>query len=260
MMDRGGPSGRSGHARLFGQGAVIDHGAGESRADTPGPASGDLADAVAAMFAEQPVAGRDAAINLGDFLTVTIAAVLDRRGVQPGDICWPRFDILAPATEALRYAANRHAFAGLIAASMDTRQRDRVLPAYVEILKQLSEDEFEIMRRFPAKGRFTPVADVVYAFPNGQVLTAHRNVLGPEYASACATPANIPVYVDNLERLNIVARPAGQSAPPETYEGIVRQAFVGELFDAAPPHAMGNLEQALLGITDLGDAFRTCCF
>lgn len=220
---------------------------------------GALSETVSNFLSGSLVVRHDQGVNLRTFLTDAISEVLTERGVPHADIGWPRFDVLAPAVEALRYTQSRVAFARLIAASMDTRSRDSILPAFVEILKQVGEDELAILRAMPPQGRLTPMADVLYIFPNQQVLSGYRSILLPDFAAVCAVASNIPVYVDNLLRLNLISRPVGQTAADEAYTVLARQDFVVHLLDAGPPRSQGRLERAVVGVTDLGEAFRAAC-
>lgn len=197
--------------------------------------------------------------EIEDFLRTAVASEFSRRRVAAEDLCRPRVDVMVPAVEALRYSQNRQPFAALIAATMDTRTRDAVLPAYVEILKQLSQDELQLIKALPPLGRHTPIADLVYVHPNGQVTTAARNVLLPEFASRCALPRNLAQYVDNLVRLNLIARPLDQQAADVAYRPIAQRAFVKRIMKAAPDKARGGVDKAVCGLTDLGDAFRRIC-
>jgi len=194
-----------------------------------------------------------------EILRQGVSAALARRQVPEEALCWPRPDIIAPAAEALRYSSLREEFANLIASSMDKRVAFSVLPAYVEVLKQLSPDEMALLREAPELGRVLPAADLLYCLPTGQVLTAHRHILPSRLAAVCAHRRNLPQYTDNLLRLNLLARPPGQSAGETAYRELQRLGFVRDLIRAAPPKSRAQLDHAVIGVTDFGDHFRRAC-
>jgi len=193
------------------------------------------------------------------YVRKSVAEEIARRRVPEDDLRWPRMDVVVPAVEALRYSENREAFTSLIASTMDARIANVVLPAYVEMLKQVSKDEMRLLAAMPQLGRYTPIADIVHVLPNGQVITAYRHALPPELAATCSLASNIPQYVDNLVRLNLIARPLEQQAADVAYRAISQQDFVKRLMKAAPTKARSGMEKAVCGLTDLGDAFRRVC-
>jgi hypothetical protein len=193
------------------------------------------------------------------YVRTSVAEEIARRGVPEDKLRWPRLDVVVPAVEALRYSENREAFTSLIASTMDARIANVVLPAYVEMLKQISKDEMCLLAAMPQLGRYTPVADIVHVLPNGQVITAYRHALLPELAATCSIASNIPQYVDNLVRLNLIARPLEQQAADLAYRAISQQDFVKKLMKAAPTKTQSGIEKAVCGLTDLGDTFRRVC-
>ena len=188
-----------------------------------------------------------------------VLAALNRREVAPADLTWPRLDIALPAIEAMRYSSLQQEFSNLIASSMDQRVASAVLPAYVELLKQLSPDEIDLLKAAPEYGRCFPTADIVYSYPTGQVLPVYRHVIPESLAGRCAFRANIPQYVDNLVRLNLLTRPNEREADDESYSALSTLSFVREFMVKAPPKSKPVLERGVLGLTDLGDIFRRLC-
>jgi len=189
----------------------------------------------------------------------TVSSALIRRNVPDTEVIWPRLDVAGPAIEALRYSTLQQEFGNLIASSMDRRTAYSILPAYVEVLKQLSADEIDLIKSVPTSGRFLPIADVVYVLPTEQVIAAYRNVIPANLASVCIYPKNIPQYLDNLVRLNLLARPLGQQADEVSYRTLLRQPFVKKVMKAAAPKSQAGLDKAVIGVTDFGDQFRRAC-
>jgi hypothetical protein len=233
---------------------------GTDRPDADAP-SGDrqgLSRTVTRLVSNLPDMARDLEPVQAE-LRQGVVAALRRRSVEPTALTWPRLDIALPAIEAMRYSSLQQEFANLIASSMDQRVSNAVLPAYVEILKQLSPDEIDLMNAAPDYGRCLPMIDISYVYPTGQSLPAFRNVVPASVARKCAIKANIPQYVDNLVRLNLMTRPLDQEADEASYRTLGRLGFVRDLMAKAPPKSKGHIERTVLTLTDLGDIFRRLC-
>src|SRR5690606_6633071 len=120
-----------------------------------------------------------------DFVRTDIALALGQREIGPNDIVSPRPDVLLPALEAIRYSELRWAFANLIACTMDRRTAARVLPAYADVLRQLSRDEAAMLLAVPPPGRILPLADLQFHLPSREILVAYRNLAPRSLADAC---------------------------------------------------------------------------
>jgi Abortive infection alpha len=217
-----------------------------------------IEETVTSLMSELPVLAASLE-SVRSQLRQTVSTALHRRRVPDAELVWPRPDIAVPAIEALRYSSLSQEFANLIASSMDRRTAYSVLPAYVEVLKQLNPDEVDLLKRAPAQGRFVPIADIVYVLPSEQVIAAYRNLITTNLAGVCTYPRNIPQYVDNLIRLNLLARPLGQQADEASYRTLIRQPFVKAVMKAAPPRSQAGLDKGVIGITDFGEHFRRAC-
>lgn len=223
------------------------------------PASRPVVDAaVSSVVSDLPAISANTE-EIRAYLTHTVSIALERRGVTDSDLRGPRMDVVIPSIEALRYSEIRPAFATLIASSMDARTAHTILPAYVEILKQLSEDELALLRAMPVPGRFNPIADIVFILPNEQIVSAYRHVLAADMADRCIIRGNIPQYMDNLARLNLIHRPLGQQAADVAYRPLTRLPFVQAILQKAPDKARTGIDKAVCGLTDLGESFRQVC-
>jgi Abortive infection alpha len=193
--------------------------------------------------------------TLSEAITTTISS----RGIPQDCLKLPRLDVVMPAMDALRYAPAVQAFGALIAYSMDSRTSPRILPAYVEMLKQLSLDELQILGRMPSVGRFEALANLVHMAPNKQVLSVYRNIIPAAYATCCERPSEIPKYIDNLVRLNLLYKPAGQQVDEVSYRTLSRIPFVRSLMAQVTSPLVAGLDRETIGISDLGEGFRQAC-
>jgi hypothetical protein len=222
------------------------------------PPSNKVGETVGAMIERLPRIAGDLETTQA-MLRQLVSQALVRRNVPDAVVSWPKMNIAVPAIEALRYSDLPEQFANLIASSMDARTADAVLPAYVEVLKQLSQDEIELLKNTPDLGRFAPIVDIVFVFPNDQLLSGYRNILATTMAKACKLPRNIPQYIDNLCRLNLINRPSGQTADDASYKVMLRQPFVKDILKTAPAKSSPGYDKAVIGLTDFGDQFRRAC-
>jgi hypothetical protein len=215
--------------------------------------------AVVSLLENVPALNTRRDLDVRHFVAASVSSALVTRQVPGNQLCLPSMEVFLPAMEAIGYSPMKEAFAALIARAMDRRVAHTVLPAYVDMLKQLSADELLLLGQSPKLGRFTPVADVVYSMPGGQVLSAYRSVLPPSSVKGLTHKDNIPLYVDNLERLNLLFRPQGQVAADNAYRPLERIAFVRELMKAAPPRSRPGIDRYVIGLTDLGASFLKAC-
>lgn len=85
--------------------------------------------------------------QIRDWLQKTLTEKL--KDVPPEEIVSPRVAIAGPTIEALRFVADepilRELYANLLAASMSSQRRDKVHPAFVDIIKQLDVIDVHIL-------------------------------------------------------------------------------------------------------------------
>ena len=83
--------------------------------------------------------------------------------IPPEHLVEPPLNILGPALEASKYYIEeeslRSMFAKLVASSMDDRKVDNVHPAFIEVIKQLSPLEAEIICSFKGQNRWQPIVN-----------------------------------------------------------------------------------------------------
>lgn len=199
--------------------------------------------------------------ELAAFLEQDVGTALRQRGILPEQTQAPRKDLLLRTVDALRCSADafRPHYARLIASSMDVSESIHVHPAWIEMLKQLTEDEIAFLVAFPPPGRVAISADLVIMLRSQEMMVAYRHIIPEKLAATCRHKSNIPMYVDNLIRLNLIHKPAAQQADHAAYQPLMALGFVEQLRDAAPRTARVNFDQSVLGITNLGEHFRRSC-
>lgn len=130
------------------------------------------------------------------------------KNIPPERIIEPNPAIVIPVFEALPLVANepdlRQMYANLIATSMDSKTDKNAHPAFVETIRQMVADEAKIFSTIAAeRDRLVNISQV-------QILRTSYDIAPPDvrYAyltkkSKCESPALIPVYLDNLQRLKL---------------------------------------------------------
>jgi hypothetical protein len=179
---------------------------------------------------------------------------LDNREIQP-----PSPEVLVPATEAMSYAPGKQEMANLIASAMDPQFNSAVLPSHVDVLKQLTLDELALLRLTPPYGFSCVMADLVFILASGQVTVAYRNIAPQHYAGACATPSNIPQYMDNLIRLRLVYSDGEDERAEDVWRTTAHIPFVRKLIARRPAGSKAGIRTWSMRLTDFGEQLRRAC-
>jgi hypothetical protein len=157
-----------------------------------------------------------------DFLMKRLKSKLE--AIPPDERQAPQTSVLGPALEAIRFKGDevevQELFANLLASDMDKRAAKRILPAFVEIIRQLSPDEARILRVLQKHRRHFPVVHIEYTSFGKTVIAAwNLSLLGLE--AGCGYPNLIQSYLDNLSRLGIIQfLPKGEMYLSESYREV----------------------------------------
>lgn len=199
--------------------------------------------------------------QVGEYTLSTIQEALIDRQVPAENLAEPRLEVAVPALEAMRYSALRREFALLIASTMDVATADEAHPAFVEILKQLTLDEVNIIASLPAPGQALPMANLYHLDRAGHVRASLRRIIPGTLAARCSRQGAIPAYIDNMIRLSLIDTPARLKIDDERYyRDLLAQDFVTEHCARMPAVLRPSMERAVLTLTDLGNRLRRCCF
>lgn len=194
------------------------------------------------------------------FTVATVEEILERRGVPKHRVRAPSMEITIPAIEAMRYSPLRREIAGLIASTMDHENADQAHPAFLNLLGQLTRDEIAILGAFPGQGRLLPMADLWLLHGGEHVEVIHRNIVPSALARLCEAKSRLPLYIDNLIRLQLLHEPKDvkiRDARP--YSNLLRQNFCTRLMEANSVRRNSSLEKRVLALTATGEAFRNVC-
>lgn len=194
------------------------------------------------------------------YIVATVEDILERRQVPKHRVCSPSLEITIPAIEAMRYSPLRHEIAGLIASTMDADNSDAAHPSFLNILRQLTEDEVRILAAFPSNGRLLPLANVWINLGGERTEVLYRNVAPAALAKLCSSKSRLPQYIDNLLRLQLLHEPNGvkiKDARP--YSNLMRQGFCVDLLSDQKLRRSSTLEKRAIALSGIGEAFRNVC-
>ncbi|MEO1322683.1 MAG: DUF4393 domain-containing protein [Pseudomonadota bacterium] len=194
------------------------------------------------------------------YMVETVEEVLRDRGVSKNQICSPNLEITIPAIEAMRYSPLRREIASLIASTMDRENAAIAHPSFLNILQQLTEDEVKMLASFPSTGRVLPMAHLWMTVSRDHSEILHRNIVPSSIARLCETKSRIPLYIDNLTRLQLLHEPDGlKIGDSRVYSNLLRQGFCGRILERPQVRKNSSLEKHTIALSDVGEAFRKVC-
>ena len=192
-----------------------------------------------------------------------LAIKLDKVGAD--HIVPPEPYVAVPAIQAISYAMNskelRNLYANLLAKSMTDTQKDRVHPAFVEIIKQLTPDEAKLLKLFINKDAF-PLIDVqcVNDDSNHSYNTIVHNFT-PILEGVCENASAVTSYLDNLSRLKIIEIPEGiYLSDNEVYKPLENHPKITKLMETKLEEGkQWNIDKKQFKITAFGKEFIDIC-
>jgi hypothetical protein len=150
--------------------------------------------------------------QIREHLEETLAEKL--KSIPSENINTPNPNVAGPTLEALRFAAHepnlRELYVNLLATAMNTSASSEAHPAFVEILRQMTPDEAQLLKYiydWDMMGTAWPmISGVIYAVTDAKAIHAYQvkhfsllfegvNLKFPELA---------PTYIDNLCRLGLL--------------------------------------------------------
>jgi hypothetical protein len=182
----------------------------------------------------------------------------------------PPLNIVGPALEASKYHIEdedvRSLFAKLIASSMNTVKQDKVHPAFVEVIKQLTPFDVKVLS-FLHINRHTPVGDIILTINNRE-----NKVLDTEiFPFPEMNKINVEDYstaVKNINRLGLISIDYSRIyTDPGKYD-ILENHYLFSQYRDDITNTPNLLEQGMdvtlrkgsWTFTAFGERFTSCCF
>ena len=178
----------------------------------------------------------------------------------------PDLWVAGPTLEALKFAGEkqelRELFANLLVTAMDSDTAKFAHPAYVEIIKQLSPDEAKIVAYIgeaPEERSDFALIDIRHDNKKEDTFQVkERNLTLLGQFAGCEHAELVPSYVDNLCRLEILARiPDGQGLQEDRYEPLVATPAVQALLEKYGKDAY--VHKRAIWLTEFGKQFVIAC-
>lgn len=158
---------------------------------------------------------------------------LSRVGAE--HIVTPDAYVAVPAMQAISYSMDskelRNLYANLLARSMVDTEKDKVHPAFVEIIKQLTPDEARLIKLFVSHGTF-PLIDIKRFWDkSGHFVSNLRNFTTiADKICEKTSYSDIERYIDNLSRLRIIEiEEDGHIAAKDAYKALESNSLVVNL-------------------------------
>ena len=178
----------------------------------------------------------------------------------------PRTNILGPAVDVLKYNLQeehiKEMFVNLIGNDMDKTKQTRVLPSYIEIVKQLSKDDAEFLCYLKNKYSMQDIPLIRLKLVNNDS-TCFSYVSTDCICMHNDEPTGIsPIVLDNLIRLKLVEIPfdefiANTSIYSEAFDKL-KNSFEFHAFNQIPNKHL-DYQSRMLKITNFGRNFIDIC-
>ncbi len=207
--------------------------------------------------------------NREESLVITAKAVEEKLSKIPeSKIVSPSSYVAIPAIQQLCYCQNsrelQELYANLLVSSMNVDTRDKVHPAFVDIIKQLSPDEARIINKVMfIKNNILPLMDIK-GFRKGEKRDGHQ-LLVTNFTTfgfdVIEIPDNICDYVDNLLRLNLFETPPTYKLTDlSLYDPLKSSPILDKMITPFKPFYDFDYHYKVLVISNLGLSFkRVCC-
>lgn len=182
--------------------------------------------------------------------------------VEPEKIVEPEAYVAVPAIQAISYAMNseelRNLYANLLAKAMNSDEKDKVHPGYIETIKQLSPADATYFKHIHSL-RTRPLVDVSLRSPKNSslILAQNCNSFSSDYN-------NVLLIIDNLVRLGLINIPENSwYSNASLYDPLIKnleKAFPLESYKIFHPDASKiAFSKKRIDITSYGENFYKTC-
>ena len=119
----------------------------------------------------------------------------------------------------------REMYATLLANAMDSESADNAHPAFAEIIRQMTPDEARIFKFLANEPVYPVVSATALDTADNSRMTLVQNLTCFPDSVVAQKEQNIPDYIDNLKRLNLIeVRYQIKTRQPGAYDGILECA------------------------------------
>jgi len=176
----------------------------------------------------------------------------------------PKINVIGPTLEALKYNMNeeelKKMFTNLLVNSCNSDYSNRVLPAYVEIIKQISEEDAKFLYQIKYYDFSMPLIITQIKFGNSAGANEHCRII-PLSHELVLYPEKI--ILENLERLKIINIYEDKYIEKnDLYEScfeMIKEAFYKSNISNKLPEHTYTYKKATICFTDFGKNFIYIC-
>lgn len=195
--------------------------------------------------------------EIDDELTSRYNKIPDKNKIDP------RTNILGPAIDVLKYNLEeehiRNLFTNILISEMDNRKQSKVLPAYIEVVRQLSKEDADTLvfiKQNQIKNE--PIMKIEYRFTSGGFRYVSNDIvliLNNNYTILNS------IIIDSLLRQNIIEIDFMEFRNDESvYTSTFEQIKLRDEFKILPADVKElDFSRGLLKITDFGENFIDIC-
>lgn len=150
-------------------------------------------------------------------------------------------------------------FENLLISDMDSRKQNKVLPSYIEVVKQLSKDDAQMLKFFKTNNITNePIMKIKYVFGNKGFHYSSNNlvlIINSSYEILDS------IIIDNLLRLRLINITTSEHRNnSQVYEQAFEQIKKRDEFNNLPPLVEKlDYQKGLIQITDFGKNFIDIC-
>jgi Abortive infection alpha len=183
------------------------------------------------------------------------------KNVPPENITTPKPEIAGPAVEALRYVGHveelRELYANLLANAMDKSTIKEIHPAFVEVVKNMTPEEASILKLFDPIVSQYPIVHVKSTQKDGNAYQIAFRNFSLFYRMLKVGVNDVPTFLDNLCRLNILEIPSGVYINDEKeYEPLMEDSKLTKLKKVImESDKKVEFDKSLVRLTSLGRRF-----
>lgn len=175
----------------------------------------------------------------------------------------PRTNILGPAVDVLKYNLEeehiKEMFINLIGNDLDKTKQSRVLPAYIDIVKQLSYDDANFLKYFKDNQlSLEPIMELQINSPDGGFLNPSNDIVLINNNDLQIVPS---IIIDNLSRLKIIEinfekHFYNSSIYDNAFQKFKEQSCLGMISNS---YEKLDFSKGLIRLTDFGSNFIDIC-
>lgn len=199
-------------------------------------------------------------INGEESLRLTYEAIEKKTANIPSDkLCEPEAYVAVPIIYQISYCYEseelREMYSNLLVSSMNVDTKRKVHPGFVDIIKQMTPDEAKLLK-YIGENQGIAAMDV------HETTDEQNSIYTIRYKNYIDIPqkvveikSDIPIYVDNLLRLNLIEIPNEQSiANEEVYRDLEKRIKTSAITSNKVKYI-----KKVIHITDFGNSFFEVC-